>query len=590
MSSLSRKVKLIAPIAAMALGISTVLVACGNEPDTNTVAKFLPANALGFVSVAIDPSTDQKANLFSMSRHLPEGVQAKDVDGVKDKLITDLLEDSDLDYEADVKPWLGAEAAVAVLPSPNATHIPIVVAALKTKDEKKTEDALKKAGLEANTYRFMDDYVFLVSKDQVAENEGAKALDAVASVVDDGADKLADAARYKGSLEALHGEHIVLGWVDTPGAVAEGRAAYEANKEEADSSIEDFGALGGLGSILGSGNSSDDATVDDTFDELQKAADKTGTSAFEVYIDDRQIVMESATEKAAPKEGDTSDRTIMNGLPGDTIFAFDTANTGKGLNALLDYIDKTAAESGNADSGVDNTAPSLRDLAGAIGNEGVLAVGSLAGLGENDIPDIGYVVDVRDEAAATAALKGLAGELGDLGIEATPITGIEGTGFSFTQAATPSQDPYADENFDSGAFYDDEPASNDFSPVAFNQSGASVERTQMDSGSGTAVVAMISKNRLIVSSSQEYATTLANGSGDLGTTGGVATAFGDENHALAFGLFVNAQAIVDYAVEQGAADDMSAEESAWTKSLDVVGAQSWSDDKHDYSEVRVAFK
>src|SRR3954469_13876294 len=90
------------------------LAGAGTSP-----AEVVPASALGFVSVDLDPSAGQKLDAFRFARKFPD--VAHTLGGAQDlpKALFESLEgDEDLtgDWAKDVQPWLGGRAGVAVLP------------------------------------------------------------------------------------------------------------------------------------------------------------------------------------------------------------------------------------------------------------------------------------------------------------------------------------------------------------------------------------------------------------------------------------------------------------------------------------------
>ena len=222
-------VKLTVAVLATSVVSALTLSACGNSPDENTVAKYMPADTLAFVTVALEPSVIQKAALAKASQKLPQEVRTDKADEVKDKLLSGLFNDEeDINYETDIKPWLGNEAAVAVLP-PIDGDTPAVVAAVQTDDEAEATKVLNEQKVDKSLYRFIEGYMFFAGVDEDETESAAtskKILDRVQGVVD-GADSLQDNKVYKGNLDDLHGQHIVLGWVDLPALTKRGVEAVK---------------------------------------------------------------------------------------------------------------------------------------------------------------------------------------------------------------------------------------------------------------------------------------------------------------------------------------------------------------------------
>lgn len=111
-----KKAALIAGASVLTLG----LLAGGAYAVTNTVnaisdkdiAKALPSETAFFGEVDLDPSNSQKLGLVSVAQKVKDITKEKDIDPNKDpkELLTDGFF-KDLDFESEVKPWLGDKVA-----------------------------------------------------------------------------------------------------------------------------------------------------------------------------------------------------------------------------------------------------------------------------------------------------------------------------------------------------------------------------------------------------------------------------------------------------------------------------------------------
>lgn len=127
-------------VVAGSLAVSSFLAADGSQPED-----VVPASAIAFVKVDLNPSVGQKLNVLRLMRKFPE---IKDEgEDLKSTLVESLIEEGDLDlsYEADIEPWLGDRAAIAVVPSSNNEDgvAPLVV--LEFTDQEAMVAALDKA-------------------------------------------------------------------------------------------------------------------------------------------------------------------------------------------------------------------------------------------------------------------------------------------------------------------------------------------------------------------------------------------------------------------------------------------------------------
>jgi hypothetical protein len=122
----------VAVVAAGGFGLAQLLSGSGSPADA------VPANALAYVSVDLDPSASQKIAAIQMMRKFPAlreelGLDARD--DVRRWFFEDVLDDgcTGLTYEADVAPWIGDRMAVAAVPDQGSTVSPLV--ALQVSDQ-----------------------------------------------------------------------------------------------------------------------------------------------------------------------------------------------------------------------------------------------------------------------------------------------------------------------------------------------------------------------------------------------------------------------------------------------------------------------
>ena len=126
-----------APVAAGALGGG------GSQPDT-----LVPATAVGYVSVDLDPSLGQKVDALRFLRRFPSArTSLGSTDDIRkwffDQATHDDPQLSGLSYDRDVKPWIGDRFAVAAVPGP-AGHGPSALVVLQVTDEGKAKAGLAK--------------------------------------------------------------------------------------------------------------------------------------------------------------------------------------------------------------------------------------------------------------------------------------------------------------------------------------------------------------------------------------------------------------------------------------------------------------
>lgn len=171
-------------------GAITLLSGGGSQP-----AEVIPADAVGYLSLDLDPSADQKIEAISILRKFPgikEQLDISDRDDLRRYVfekIQDEGECTDLDYDRDVEPWIGDRIAMAGVPAGTEEVAPLM--ALQIKDREAATrgiDVLAKcgeAGAAGVGYAFSGDYVLFAETDEQAQSFADKA--ASASLADDAA-------------------------------------------------------------------------------------------------------------------------------------------------------------------------------------------------------------------------------------------------------------------------------------------------------------------------------------------------------------------------------------------------------------------
>ncbi|MBK5305083.1 MAG: DUF3352 domain-containing protein [Frankiaceae bacterium] len=211
-------------MAAIAIGMSAVLVAGvgtavavgsaiggGQQPED-----VLPASSIALAKVDLAPSLGQRKAVYDISKKFPT-IDAHSPESIKDDLLEALFDQSGdlLDYDTDVKPWLGDRVGIAAVPNGKGSADP--VAAIQYTDKEKARKALAEAQKESAddpfAFAFSGDYV-IVATTQKEADDYAKADE-----------HLSDRGAFNDAIDALDGDQLVLGWGDIKGV-------YDALPEE----------------------------------------------------------------------------------------------------------------------------------------------------------------------------------------------------------------------------------------------------------------------------------------------------------------------------------------------------------------------
>jgi hypothetical protein len=332
----------------------------GTQPE-----EVLPVDSLGFVKVDLDPSAGQKVALMSLLEKFPDVDTEGDGD-IRDQLLQPLLELSgnELDYGADVEPWLGDRMAVAAVPADDSPAGVVPVVALAVADEEQMTEALTRA-------RETTDFGFAVRDDFVLITDTQERADRVAAAEQ----TLADDADFAGDRDALGGDQVAVGWADLSAAqsILETQAAAEGVPADV------FGGQDLSGRVILGVHAQDDA--------LELVGLDFGVS-----------------DVGAPSSEPT--RLALD-LPDDTLAALSASGIGDRAVAAWSELEGSGAlaevEQPFAELGL--VLPD--DLRAMLGSDLVVAA-----FGELESPALGARVLTEEPEASAQALDGLLGSFG----------------------------------------------------------------------------------------------------------------------------------------------------------------------------------
>ncbi len=335
-------------IGGGAVWAATSLLGTGAQP-----AEALPAGTLGYVSIDLDPSGNQKIEAISTLRKFPafkDKINLDTDDDLRERVFEEVTKSGEcdgLDYETDVKPWLGSRAAVAAVDAGEDQPSPVGV--IQVTDAKKAEAGLVALVAACGGPEDRATGGWVVAGDWVVL---AETKDIAQSVVDQ---------TKKGSLAD---DDAFAKWTGEAGD--DGIMSFYVSAEAADYAGElmagpGLGMLGGAGAASLSGvaysdssnssNSSDDVsepTPSEVPEELQKMLDNFDGAAATVRFNDGALEIEFAMSDYQPElsKNFTSEAGVelLNGLPDDTVAAFALGFEPGWADAILDYVSSLAPD------------------------------------------------------------------------------------------------------------------------------------------------------------------------------------------------------------------------------------------------------
>lgn len=207
---------------------------------SDQAARLAPADTAAYVTVYLQPSSGQRQNLDALAGRLPGFADAASLDEKIDQVAQNLFGQAGVDYREQVRPWLGGQLAVAVRPPEEAATAPVppaVVVLVAVKDRVAAEAAVDEIASQrgdtvtTETYQGVElnvagDAAYAFVGEMLVAGDSADSLRAVVDV-ERGAPSLADAAEFRGAMDALPPDHVAAAYLDLARLAGAGGAAAQ---------------------------------------------------------------------------------------------------------------------------------------------------------------------------------------------------------------------------------------------------------------------------------------------------------------------------------------------------------------------------
>jgi uncharacterized protein DUF3352 len=369
-------------LLVLALPILTALAGCGGgSSGDEDLAALASPDSLVYVEGQLEPTGELKANVDSLARRIA-GVD--DLGGfIASKLEASAREDGEpLDFDREVKPWLGERAAVA-FQSLEDGDLSGAVVAVQTTDETAAQ-------------AFVDGQA---RRSKTAYRDGS----------------------YEGvDFEVGGSEDQAIGIVDEKLVVAEGERGFKAAVDASNGeSLADADAFDSAMSHAVEGSRADAYVdvgnlIEQSNDEIDPQAlqalktsgidprEATAVASLVPGSDQVEIDVSADAGGETPPGGDASQ--MLGSLPGDSFAAFAASGFGERLEEALDQLDENGIpgqlEPHELKQGVKQLGFDLDEVAASLGDAGLFA----SGTGTDDLGGA-LVLKTDDSSEVATAIK-----------------------------------------------------------------------------------------------------------------------------------------------------------------------------------------
>ncbi|MEV8372200.1 DUF3352 domain-containing protein [Kribbella sp. NPDC056861] len=214
-------IPLVAVLAVLAVVAGGGVFAYAKLTGGGQPAAVLPGNSVAYARIDLNPSAGQKVAAVRFLMKFPSAKEkiglTSDNDDLRQKLFDLIKKDAgddlaDVDFEKDVKPWLGDRAGVAAIPGSDGKE-PDPVVAIEVKNEDKANAGLDKlfAKEDKKPGRVFTDGYVLLSEDQATVD---------AAVANSKQTPLSENATFKADMDELGEQGFVSFWADMKGLAA----------------------------------------------------------------------------------------------------------------------------------------------------------------------------------------------------------------------------------------------------------------------------------------------------------------------------------------------------------------------------------
>jgi len=193
---------------------------------TDRAARAVPADTALYVNIYLQPSAGQQLDLFGLIGRIRGFGDQATLEAKIDEVAARLLGQVGIDYVADVRPWLGPQIAISVVPGDGGsqpaelllaavkdsaaarTSVPRLFASMEVTLKEQTFRGVTLMTSESTSYALLDDLLVVAS----TPDRLRSSIEAETNV----APSLADSPAYAAAMRSVPADHLASVYLDVP--------------------------------------------------------------------------------------------------------------------------------------------------------------------------------------------------------------------------------------------------------------------------------------------------------------------------------------------------------------------------------------
>jgi hypothetical protein len=337
----SERTVLAAALAAAAVlilvAVAMALSGPGSGAPDSGAAKIVPADALAYVNVSLDRGRPAVKQALTLARRFPDFPLASAV--VEARLTAILAGGHVVDYRSQIEPWLGDEAALALLNTATSTAGSLIV--LEVSDRARAQAFIRRQGaVSGGTYRGTRLYGYSTGSE----------LAFISRYLVVGQD-----ASVRSAIDVAAGA--------TPSLAASATYLQAASTEPDDRVIDAYASLAGVRRLLAPQGGVVGAIGDLLYQPALEGVTLSIAAGARGATLEFHSVLDPTLERLSPPATSKFTPTLQNVMPTGSILMFDVAG--------LDRVAPKVLNAGAAAGVAGGIGPLLTRLGGALRSEGV---------------------------------------------------------------------------------------------------------------------------------------------------------------------------------------------------------------------------